>query len=280
MKKKHLDIALSVTSGLLLFALGTGIWLLPAHDFSEEENRALATLPSLTLSSIVDGSLPKSLSAYLTDRLPCRLEFIRLRTLSELSLFKGECNEVLFCRDGYLLDRGEYEDLNKARENLEQIYALCAALDDAETPVTVAYAPRGIDVMEDKLPLLYAGNEKEILELISGSEENIDLVSPLKEFAEKGEAVWYKTDHHWTSHGAYAAYVHLSAELGYVPFDREFFEIEVISEDFLGSIYSRAGCVAPTADVIELYRYEGDEDYLFKADEGSTHNGFYFLEKS
>ena len=278
MKKKHLDITLLAVSALLLTVIGAGVWLLPSSDFSEEENRALATLSQPTSKSIIDGSFTNSLSAYLTDRLPARLEFIRLRAYSELSLFKGECNGVIFCRDGYLLDRGEYADLDKAENSVSEICALCSELSAADIPVSVAYVPRGIDVMKNKLPPLYSGNENKIFELLSQPADSIDLRNYLKYAADTGENVWFKTDHHWTSHGAYAAYVQLSAELGYAPYSKDFFKIETVSENFLGSIYSRAGCIAPSADSIELYRYEGDEEFLLKTDEGVTHNGFYFFE--
>lgn len=278
MKKSYLDITLSIAAGVLILSVGAGVWLLPSDDFSEEENRALATLSSPTLASITDGSFSGDISNYLCDRLPFRIEAIRLRALTELLLLKGECNSVLFCRDGYLLDRGEYEDLTKAENKLNELSDLRSALSEAGIPVTVAYIPRGIDVMEEKLPSLYEGSQKDILTVITTDSADTDLTTPLKKAADAGEYVWFKTDHHWTSHGAYIAYSELSSALGYTPYQKDLFTQETVSEDFLGSIYSRAGCVASSPDTVELYRYEGDGEYLLSAEGELLQRGLYFPE--
>ena len=278
MKKKHIDIALSTVAALLILSMGAGIWLIPSKDFSHEENRPLATLSPPTVRSIADGSFSEELCAFLSDRLPLRLLFIRLRACSELLLMKGESNGVIIGRDGYLIDRGEYADLNKARKNVEDISSLCAYFTEAGVPVTVAYVPRIIDVMESKLPLFYSGDHKEILSIIPPSRSAVDLLSPLRSAADRGEHVWFKTDHHWTADGAYVAYTELSEALGYIPYEKDLFKAETVSESFLGSIYSRAGCIAPSPDNIVLYRYEGDGEYMLSIDGKAPRKGLYFTE--
>ena len=278
MKQRSIDIAISITAGALILSLSVGLWLLPSKDFSEEENRLLSPLPSLRLSTLTDGSFSQELGDFLRDRLPLRLNFIRLKTLSELLLLKGEAGGVIFCRDGYLLLRGEYESLDRAQRSLSEISDLRQALTEKGIPTNAIYLPRGIDVMSGKLPLLYRGNEGDILQLIEESKENIDLLPLLRDAAETGEQVWFRTDHHWTSHGAYIAYVYLSSMLGYTPYEKDFFYIETISENFLGSVYSRAGCIAPPPDTVDLYRYEGDDQYRLIADDTTHHKGLYFFD--
>lgn len=277
--QKRFDVALSITAGILIFTIGAGIWLLPFSDFSEEENRALATISLPRFSDVADGSFSNKLGDFFRDQLPLRLEFVRLRAYSELLLLKGESNGVLFCRDGYLLDRGEYEDLEKAQKNITKNAALVEYLERMEIPTAVAYVPRGIDVMGSKLPTLYQGNEKEVLELLPAGDAYTDLLAPLKSAADNGEYVWFKTDHHWTSHGAYIAYRSLSSALGYTPYEKEFFSLQEASEDFRGSIYSRAGCVTCSSDTLELYRYEGDDLYRVTVDGEERAKGLYFFDK-
>lgn len=277
--RKLFDTALSVTAGILIFSIGTAIWLLPSSDFSEEENRALATISLPRLSDIADGSFSEELGDFFRDRLPLRLEFIRLRTYTELLLLKGENNGVLFCRDGYLLDRGEYESLDRARESISEVNALTQYLESLDIPTAVAYVPRGIDVMESKLPALYRGNAKDALELLPTGAAFADLLAPLKAAADNGEYVWFRTDHHWTSHGAYIAYTKLSSVLSYTPYEKDFFTVQRVSQDFLGSIYSRAGCVAYSNDTIELYRYEGDGLYRVTIDGEEMTGGLYFPDR-
>ena len=272
MKRRWFDLALTLTAGLLILSIGAGTLLLPSADFSEEENRMLADLPILSLRSITNGSLSASVSDYLRDRLPLRLGFIRTKAYTELTLLKGENNGVLFCRDGYLLDRGEYT-ADRAKENMEYYASLSKKFSDMGIPVTTAYIPRGIDVMSHVLPELYDGNHTDLTSLLS---VGTDLLSPLKNAAESGEYVWFRTDHHWTAHGAYIAYTELSDDLGYIPYHRDSFDVERVSESFLGTLYSRAGCIAPIPDSIELYRYPTDGEYLLTFDQKKTQKGLYF----
>lgn len=276
MPRHCFDLILTLTVGLLIISIGAGTLLLPSADFSEEENRALAPLPSVTLRGLSDGSLSSAVGEYLRDRLPLRREFVRSKAISELLALKGENNGVLFCGDGYLLDRGEYSSLDKAKENIEYYSALSKSLSDMGMPVSVAYVPRGIDVMSAKLPALYRGSHADVIGLIPTQEVATDLISPLKNAADRGEYVWFRTDHHWTAHGAYIAYVELSDALGYIPYSRDSFRVECVSEDFLGTVYSKAGCIAPYPDTVELYRYEGDGEYLLTADRNSSQKGLYF----
>lgn len=278
MKRRLLDISLSVLSAVLILSIGAGVWLLPSHDFSEEENRALATISPPTLSELTDGSFSASVSDYFRDRIPLRNQFIRLKACSELMLLKGENNGVIFCRDGYLLDRGEYGAFDKAQKNISELSHLAMLLKSNGIPTSIAYVPRGIDVMTDKLPPLYRGNEGEIFDIVPTGAQYTDLLTPLRSAAKVGEYVWFKTDHHWTVHGAYIAYAELSKSLGYTPYEKEYFNIQEMSDKFLGSIYSRAGCVAASPDKLELYRYEGDGDYLLTVDGNQERIGLYFLE--
>ena len=273
MKRRWFDLALTLTAVMLIVSIGMGVFFLPTADFSEEENRMLADLPIPTLQNITNGSFSASVSDYLRDRIPLRLEFIRTKAYTELLLLKGENNGILFCRDGYLLDRGEYGTLDKARKNIEYYGELSARLSATNIPVTVAYIPRGIDVMSHTLPELYRGEHTDVMTLIP---TGTSLLSPLKNAAESGAYVWFRTDHHWTAHGAYIAYTELADILGYIPYPRESFDVEQVSESFLGTLYSKAGCVAPIPDSIELYRYADDGEYLLTIDQNYTQKGLYF----
>ena len=279
MKGKRLDVILTLSAGVTAFFIGVGT-LLPSDDFSEEENRMLSTLSAPTLSEIADGSFFASVSEYYRDRVPFRKFFTAAKTYTELAMGKGENNGVLFCKDGYLLDRGEYESLDAAKKNIGYFSTLANGFEAAGKETAVTYVPRGIDVMRDKLPLFYRGSEKEVWELLTLSEHRVTELTPtLTEAAQRGEYVWYRTDHHWTSRGAYIAYRALSEEMGYTPYGEECFDRVTVSDGFLGSSYSKAGCVALFADSVELYRYAGDEEYTLRIDGGEGVYGLYFNEK-
>lgn len=75
-------------------------------------------------------------------------------------------------------------------------------------------------------------------------------------------SLYYNTDHHRTTYGAYLLYVEACGELGVKPYSKEYFERETVCEDFYGTAFfkSRLPKFAVTPDEIELWRYEGDEN--------------------
>lgn len=281
MKKRITDISLIALTAVLLFSLGAGVFVPRESNFSEDENRMLADLRLPTVKAIADGSFSDNLSEVFRDRLPFRRILLQAKTYFELLLGKGESNGVVFAEDGYLLQKGEYEDYGIAERNMEYFSELEDICGEKDKPFVCALAPRGIDVMTDTLPKNYGGYSGKIWETAKASSaEYFDLTPSLRQAADNGKQVWYRTDHHWTSLGAYTAYAALSEKLGYTPYTEDYFYRETVSGNFLGSVYSLGGCVAFTSDSIELYRYDSDEDYTVEITEcGETQVGFYFYDR-
>ena len=65
------------------------------------------------------------------------------------------------------------------------------------------------------------------------------------------EYIYYRTDHHWTSLGAFYAYQSVAITLGYSAYQLNEFNIETVSEDFRGSLYSRTLDDSITPDLIK-----------------------------
>ena len=67
------------------------------------------------------------------------------------------------------------------------------------------------------------------------------------------ESIYYRTDHHWTTYGAYLAYVAYAKEQGWQPLAQEDFLIEQVSNSFLGSYHTRSQFQGLSPDTIEAY---------------------------
>ena len=160
-----------------------------------------------------------------------------------------------------------------AQKNLDAVSALARA---ADLPCTLLIAPRSMDVMGSRLPSLYEPNDA-VFDLLEESDISYTLpLDALRSAAEKGAYVWYRTDHHWTVHGAYLAYVSVAEALGITPYPLSFFQAATISEDFLGTSHSKVGMIPTPPDTVTLYRYEGDENFLLTDGEtGEIRRGFY-----
>ena len=277
-RKRILDICLIASASALILGFGVGIFFQPQGGFSESENRELAKIKRPTVKNILDGSFFLSVSELYGDNFPARSRLTAAKAFFEgFILQKRENNGVIFAKDGYLIDRGEYESLDMARRNTELLYKLKTAAEERGKPCLVAIAPRGIDVLENKLPSGYSGSSGEVWGVLCGREYT-DLTEPVAKRASNGEYAWFRTDHHWTSRGAYAAYASLSHGMGYETFPENAFSVESVGDGFFGTLHSKSGGAMGDADRVELFRYIGDTEYTVTVEEtGKSFFGFYDL---
>lgn len=228
--------------------------LTPGKVFSESENRMLQQLPKFSLQTLGSGKFTSEFEAYIADQFMERDFWIGLKSDADQGLGKKESNGVYLGKDGYLIqnfsppEKGDLEDKVKALQAF-----------DKATPSLRKYmllVPTAASVLEDKLPpYASGGGERVYWEKIKDSDLGnirwID-VSPALE-ANKEQPVYYKTDHHWTTKGAFLAYQELGAPMGFSPKNEADFNIRQVTSQFYGSLYSKSGFRHLQPDSIELY---------------------------
>ena len=89
------------------------------------------------------------------------------------------------------------------------------------------------------------------------------------------EYIYYRTDHHWTTLGAYYAYLVLSDEMGLKVININDFEKESIG-DFYGTYYSKYKGVGIKPDAITVYNIPVNS-YVAG---GVKHEGLYDYDKA
>lgn len=255
---------------LIFFSVGT-LFLSSRERVSQVENRPLTMLPPFSAEAFLDGSFSEELGDAYRDGIPFRSAFLKLRGISDLIL-QGQVENVMFGKDGYLIPRGEYDDLALFERNTVFLEEITKSMGKK---AVVATAPRPIDVGKMHLSSHYSGKSGEVWEALGGNLGGEGLSLYLSGLSEDGEEIWYKTDHHWTTSGAYYAYSYLGDELGYAPYGIEDFDRITVTDSFLGSSYSLTGGIAFSCDKIELFRYDGDGDYLVMADGEVRDEGLY-----
>ena len=277
--KKFSDVIICIICLLISFSLFILLILGSHEDFSERENKALQKMPNLSFNSLANGSFFSKLSDFSADQFPFRSLFCSISSLSDLALRK-ETNGVIVTKDGYLAVRPEYENTTILSENLDAISKFFEANNKA--PSYLLVAPRAIDVIADKLPPSfydeYGENEYRLLKKKISSEKLIDTSESLKNLSERGQQIWYKSDHHWTTIGAYEAYLMLCQRLGESEYSLEHFNTERVSDSFLGSSFSRSGLpeFSSFTDTVEIYRHTDDQDTEITAPtQKKTYMGFY-----
>ena len=120
--------------------------------------------------------------------------------------------------------------------------------------VRLMMVPTSSEVLTDKLPL-FADPYKQTLLLDRLSEKlsgqtYLSLLPTLLEHKE--EPIFYKTDHHWTTLGAFYGYQSWAKSIGLTPMTLEDFSIETCTNSFQGTLQAKVNIDVP-ADTINLY---------------------------
>ena len=262
-------ILLIGTAGILLCG-ALGLCAFPAPRFSAAENCNLTAFPAFTAEALANGAYTAALDDFATERLPFRDVCRHAYADGELLLGRGESHGVILCRDGSLCRRNEVNEQIYAR-NLATLTRLQKSIGDL--PLTVAVAPRRIDVRNEVLPALYdTAREQSVWEALpAGAVTFLDATT---------DTQWYRTDHHWTQEGAYFAYVQLARFLGYTPYPSDGFCAEVVSKSFLGTSAAAAGFSEITPDTVCVWRYAGDMSYRVLRDgQSADFTGLYDMKK-
>ena len=95
----------------------------------------------------------------------------------------------------------------------------------------------------------------------------VDVTDTLKEHAD--ESIYYRTDHHWTTLGAYYAYVEWARTAGFEPFAKEEFEVVKATDQFYGTIASKVN-VSVKPDDMYLYKKLGNPKYIVEYNQTET----------
>ncbi len=280
------DRALIIAFAAFLGAFALLFWLLPDRAFSETENRTLRERPAFSWKALADGSFAAEFAEYMADQFPARDFFVNLKAASETALGRGGNNGVIFGRDGVLAAREDAPNLANLDTNLAAAAHFAAR---CGVPATFAVAGRTMDVLDGALPAIYGSECAD--EFWNTLHEKsaaaglalINLRAPLRARAAAGEYVCYRTDHHWTTLGAYYGAAGILAAMGKTAAPLADYTRETASDAFYGTTWSTAGADWIAPDTLEFFRFAGDGDFTVAvADDGSSMAGFYdrsYLEK-
>lgn len=229
--------------------------VLPDREKSEVENRTLQQVPSFSIGAVLDGSFMEETEDYIADQFPGRDGWTEGKARAEQLLGKREFHGVYLCGDR-LIAKVEEPDQALLEKDLSYVKALAEKTD---IPVYLGLIPSAAEIWKDRLP---AGAQSldQAAFIHSMTQETglptVDYLSVLQEHA--GEEIFYRTDHHWTSLGAYYGYTAVLKALGMEPLALSSFTPQRVTEDFNGTLYSRSGVHWLTPDAIDLYVKENN----------------------
>lgn len=245
---------ISIIISVLFFVFVALNLMTPSKDFSETENRALSPMPQISLNDIFNGSFMSGFENYVTDKFILRDFFVSFKAYAERFTGKSENNGVYFGKNNFLIEKPATFNKENTDKNLDAMKLMSKL---QRYNMAVAIIPTAYEIENKNLPTgAYNNSVIYELEYIKKSLEGydidfIDTTTLLKEHSD--EYLYYKTDHHQTANGSYYVYKALGETLGYTPYIKEAFNIDVLSEDFLGTTWSKAMLKNPEYDKILKY---------------------------
>lgn len=230
------------------------------NEFSELENRKLSQMPILSLKSYIDTSFSSDYEKYINDQFFLRDNWIDLKSRIEYLLGKRENNDIIFGRENYLFKKFTTFNDEMLENNLNSIITFTnnynKEVDFFIIPNSYAVydelTPRYLPLV-DQLSLINSINSYLSLK----SNDHINTINVAEELLKnKDDYIYYKTDHHWTSYGAYLAYLTYMDYLGLEIVDINNLE-KITINNFLGTYYNRSKYFKVDSDFITYYNILG-----------------------
>ena len=254
----------------IFFAIFMSVWIViivvnfiwPKQTFSQEENRMLATIPRFSFESFVNGDYLNGVNDYINDHFAFRNIYLKLNSWWEVSVMgKKENNGVYIGKDGYLFEKFEYgeEEKEKVKNNASAISNFAETMQEIDIPTYFVLVPNSIYINSDKLPeSVEVPNQEDIINTVYSNiknTKNINVTSALKE-ENKTKPLYFRTDHHINSDGAYVVYREFCNTANIQPVQIENFNKITVTNDFLGTFDSKAQLINQTPDEIFVYENE------------------------
>ena len=270
---------------LMLLVCAALSFCLPQKSYSDIENRSLETKPEWNAADLLSGEYQEHYETYLNDQMFLRDRWVGLAAAIERTAGKKEVNGVYIGKDGYLLEKYSASDFDNAQIK-ENIRILSSFLNDAVKQygarhVSCLLVPDKSDAMPDKLPK-YAKTGIEKVKSAAAQlaqslhKPGILLDTRTQLLSHQDEYIYYRSDHHWTTLGAYYAYRRWADATRHTALPLDSYQIETAFDDFYGTTYNKAQIRVPP-DKVELF-HSAYENGITVDDGETVSDSFYFKE--
>ncbi len=278
MKTKKSDILICVIFFAFVFGMLGMYLLLPGQNFSEKEKRYLAESPQLTWETLLSGEFGQDVETYLADHIPGRDFFVGLASYYDLFSGRQVTKDVYTAEGDRLVEAPVVWNPSAAEKNMKAINAFAEAIG---RPVDLMLVPSAGFILQDTVQGLkdpYA-DDQIISDIYAMAGENVtcrDLVGVFAN-AENRQALYYRTDHHWTSFGAYTAYSAYMQMVDRTALGEDAFLKESYG-GFYGSNYSRSGLWLTPGENVELWKTD-TKFAVTNGESDAVHDGLFYPER-
>ena len=277
---------------LLLCASAILILAPPDTDSIADENRELKTFPEFSMENIWSGKFSSDFEGYVDDNIAFRgklmdiSDAIRSRlgytdegigriVVTSSDIGTGQSNEGrLVLYDNYIMEMFN-KDENSQTKYIEALNEIRSAVPD-DIRMYSMLVPTALE-FSDKAYSDAQDSQKEAIDFVYKGLKGIfpvDVYSALLQ--DKSDSLYFKTDHHWTTDGAYDAYrKYMSMSGGDIVKKSDFTRKE--NGDFYGSLYLKAKSQLTEQVMDTIFYYDitekNDVEIKMRAEDNVTEYG-------
>ena len=222
-------------------------------NFSQIENRYLKKFPDINMDKFISGNFSENLDEYLEDHFPFRNNFISIKSYFEILIGRTDNNGVFLGKNNYLIEMFNKLDLNITNKNLNLLNNFSK---DSNKNISVMLIPTSTEILKDYLPKFSTNiNQNNYLKYIEDSlNKNIKFINPTSLLNQKkNEYIYYRTDHHYTTLGAYYCYLVFCKNYSIGPLSLNEFNIKEVSNNFIGSLSSKVNLIHQIPDSVQIF---------------------------
>lgn len=264
---------------IVIFGFFIVSFIIPDKKFSYNENRNLAQKPTLNTETLLNGKFMEDFESYVTDQIFLRDEFVAFNTKFKLLLGQKEINGVYFSNN-YFVEKFKDDDVDK--ELLEKTKGFIATFLKNHSNAKLAIVPTAGGVIDGLYPKYSDNiNQKDLITDIYNAvneSQTIDIYEHLKNHQK--EDIYYRTDHHWTTLGAYYGYEKIAEAFNNEIIGLNQYDKEVVDDKFLGTIQSKVNYDIGYDEIIRyMPKFNTDYTMILNEDKSTETNSLYDFNK-
>jgi hypothetical protein len=225
--------------------------LQPFQTYSPQENRTLAIFPVLSYDDYMNRNFMTGFEDFISDHFYARNMWVDSKSMLEYIRGKRDNQGVYIGYDKQLFQIVDPIDKSKEDTAVSSINIFAKRFNK---PIFYMTVPSASQIETDNLPSFANPWDQELFAKQFTAKLRvtpIDIFTTLKNH--KNEYIYYTTDHHWTTLGAYYAYQKAGEALGYKPFGLSSYNVEKASTDFHGSMVLQSGFIWVKPDIVEYF---------------------------
>ncbi|MDY3035417.1 MAG: DHHW family protein [Absicoccus sp.] len=247
--------------------------LWPDAKQSTIENRSLQQFPTCSWQNIWDGRYQTAITTWFSDQFVGRYIWIHGRYLFLKATQNQKINDVFLAKDQLIQDCPKPQ-WSQIRQNIQAINTLSKSMN---IPTSFLLVPTALSIQNDRVDkgaISYDQNAiiQTIDKKIDKSIQIVDVRKQLKNHAQ--EYIYYKTDHHWTSLGAFYAF-----QAFYPESKKSDYKQMLVSDSFHGTLSHTTGSVG-IKDSIHIFVPKDQPDYLVTNEDDGTQSRTWYHSKA